>query len=351
LKILVTGTAGFIGYHLAKKLLERGDEVVGIDNINDYYDVNLKYARLAELGIEKKDICSNESTQSKTYINHWFIKMDLADTDAISALFEKEKFDAVCNLAAQAGVRYSIENPHAYIDSNVKGFMNILEACRHNNVKNLSYASSSSVYGLNKSQPFKTSDHTDHPVSLYAATKKSNEMMAHTYSHLYNISTTGLRFFTVYGPWGRPDMAPMLFADAILHDRPIKVFNHGNMSRDFTYVADIVDGIIKVIDNPSQSSEEFNPSHPSPDISSAPYRIYNIGNNAPVQLLDFIKTLEKSIGIEAKKNMMDMQDGDVVSTYADVSGLMNDFDYKPDTDLSDGIGEFVEWYREFYENV
>jgi len=348
LKILVTGTAGFIGYHLALKLLQRGDEVVGLDNINDYYDVNLKYARLDNLGIKKEELEENKLITSKTYPKHKFVKMDLANTNSIYKLFETQKFDAVCNLAAQAGVRYSIQNPHAYIDSNIKGFMNILEACRHNNVKNLSYASSSSVYGLNKSQPFKTSDHTDHPISLYAATKKSNEMMAHTYSHLYNISTTGLRFFTVYGPYGRPDMAPMLFADAILNDRAIKVFNHGNMSRDFTYVDDIVDGIIKVIDNPARSSQNFNPEIPNPDISSAPYRIYNIGNNAPIQLLDFIDTLEKSIGIDAKKNFLPMQDGDVISTYADVDDLIKDFDYKPDTKLSDGIEQFVKWYKEFY---
>lgn len=348
MKILVTGTAGFIGYHLALKLLQRGDTVIGLDNINDYYDVNLKYARLNELGINKNELEDNKLINSKTYPNHKFVKMDLADTNSIYKLFETEKFDAVCNLAAQAGVRYSIENPHAYIDSNIKGFMNILEACRHNDIKNLSYASSSSVYGLNKSQPFKTSDHTDHPISLYAATKKSNEMMAHTYSHLYGICTTGLRFFTVYGPWGRPDMAPMLFADAILNDRAIKVFNHGNMSRDFTYVDDIVDGIIKVIDNPANSSQNFNPENPNPDSSSAPYRIYNIGNNAPVQLLDFIETLEKSIGIDAKKNFLPMQDGDVVSTYADTNDLMKDFGYKPDTKLSDGIEHFVKWYRGFY---
>ena len=352
MKILVTGTAGFIGFHLAQKLLERGDEVVGIDNINDYYDVNLKFARLNELGINKDLIIAETlPVGSSKYKKHKFIKMDLSDTDSIYKLFETEKFDAVCNLAAQAGFRYSIENPHAYIDSNVKGFMNILEACRHNDVKNLSYASSSSVYGLNKSQPFKTGDHTDHPVSLYAATKKSNEMMAHTYSHLYNISTTGLRFFTVYGPWGRPDMAPMLFADAILNDRAIKVFNHGNMSRDFTYVGDIVDGIIKVIDNPAKLSKDFKAENPNPSISSAPYKIYNIGNNAPVSLLDFIKTIETSIGTEAKKNFMDMQDGDVVSTYADTNDLIKDFDYKPDTDLADGIGEFIKWYREFYNNL
>jgi UDP-glucuronate 4-epimerase len=349
MKILVTGTAGFIGFHLALKLLQRGDEVIGLDNINDYYDVNLKYARLEELGIKKEEVLDNKLVSSKTYPKHKFVKMDLSDTNSIYKLFEEEKFDTVCNLAAQAGVRYSLENPHAYIDSNVKGFMNILEACRHNDIKNLSYASSSSVYGLNKSQPFKTSDHTDHPVSLYAATKKSNEMMAHTYSHLYNISTTGLRFFTVYGPWGRPDMAPMLFTDAILNDRAIKVFNHGNMSRDFTYVGDIVDGIIKVIDNPATKTESFDAQNPNPGISSAPYKVYNIGNNAPVQLLDFIETLEKSIGIDAKKNFMDMQLGDVVSTYADTNDLIKDFDYKPDTNLADGIGEFVKWYRGFYK--
>lgn len=351
MKILVTGTAGFIGFHLAKKLLERGDEVLGLDNINDYYDVNLKYARLAELGIfmpsgEIADQVCNDShpeqndrhpeldsgslIQSSKYPNHKFIKANLEDTDTINRLFETENFDAVVNLAAQAGVRYSIENPHAYIQSNVVGFMNVLEACRNYGVKNLAYASSSSVYGLNKEQPFKTTDMTDTPISLYAATKKSNELMAHTYSHLYGIQTTGLRFFTVYGPWGRPDMAPMLFASAISEDRPIKVFNHGRMSRDFTYIDDIVDGIIKVVDNPSA------------------FKIYNIGNNSPVSLMEFIETIEEEIGKTAQKNFMDMQAGDVESTYADTQGLIDDFGYKPDTKLSDGIGEFVNWYKEFY---
>ncbi|MCW8895325.1 NAD-dependent epimerase [Sulfurimonas sp.] len=334
MKILITGTAGFIGYHLAKKLLERGDEVIGLDNINDYYDVNLKYARLNELGIEKEEIQENKLTTSTKYQNHKFIKANLEDQEAINTLFKTEKFDAVCNLAAQAGVRYSIENPHAYIQSNVVGFMNILEACRNFGVKNLAYASSSSVYGLNKEQPFKTTDKTDTPISLYAATKKSNELMAHTYSHLYGIQTTGLRFFTVYGPWGRPDMAPMLFADAILNDRAINVFNHGDMSRDFTYIDDIVDGVIKVIDAQIDNSQL--------------YKLYNIGNNSPVQLLDFIKILEKAIGKEAEKNFMDMQDGDVASTYADVSGLISDFGYKPDTSLENGIGKFVSWYKSFY---
>ncbi len=348
MKILITGTAGFIGFHLAKKLLERGDEVVGLDNINDYYDVNLKYARLAELGIEKDDIKENKLTPSSSSL-HQFIKADLADTETINKLFETEKFDAVCNLAAQAGVRYSIENPHAYINSNVVGFMNILEACRHNGVKNLSYASSSSVYGLNKSQPFKTTDHTDHPVSLYAATKKSNEMMAHTYSHLYDISTTGLRFFTVYGPWGRPDMAPFLFADAILNNRAIKVFNHGNMSRDFTYIDDIVDGIIKVIDNPAKNNKNWNANNPEPDSSSAPYKIYNIGNNAPVNLMEFISKIESAIGTVAEKNFMEIQPGDVESTYADTSALMHDFNYKPFTPLENGVDEFIQWFKTFYK--
>jgi len=329
-KILVTGTAGFIGFYLAKRLLDRGDEVVGLDNINNYYDVNLKYGRLSELGIQEEEVREKGFATSTIYPSHTFIKLDLADSERIEKLFETEKFDAVCNLAAQAGVRYSIENPHAYIQSNIVGFMNILEACRHHGVQNLSYASSSSVYGLNKEQPFKTEDKTDTPVSLYAATKKSNELMAHTYSHLYGIQTTGLRFFTVYGPWGRPDMAPMLFADAILNNRPIKVFNHGKMSRDFTYVDDIVDGIIKVIDKPSE------------------YKVYNIGNNAPVNLMDFIETLENTIGKKAKKNFMEMQPGDVESTYADVSGLIEDFGYKPDTRLTDGISAFIAWYRGFY---
>ena len=339
MKILVTGTAGFIGFHLAKKLLELGHEVIGIDNINDYYDINLKYARLAELGIDRNEIESKKLsninyTLSTKFPLHKFYKANLEDTEAINHIFEVEKFDSVVNLAAQAGVRYSIENPHAYIQSNVVGFMNILEACRNYGVKNLAYASSSSVYGTNTSQPFKTTDMTDTPVSLYAATKKSNELMAHTYSHLYGIKTTGLRFFTVYGPWGRPDMAPMLFTSAITEDRPIKVFNNGEMSRDFTYIDDIVDGIIKVLnDQPS----------------TTPYKVYNIGNNAPVSLMEFIETIENSIGKKAEKNFMPMQDGDVVSTYADVSGLMNDFGYKPDTDLKDGIEQFVKWYKEFYE--
>ena len=351
MKILVTGTAGFIGFHLAKKLLERGDEVVGIDNINDYYDVNLKYGRLNELGIEQESIKDNSLVHSTKYDKHHFAKIDLADKEAMDNLFKEQQFDAVINLAAQAGVRYSLENPHAYVQSNVVGFLNILEGCRNHGVKNLAYASSSSVYGLNSSQPFKTTDTTEHQVSLYAATKKSNEMMAHTYAHLYGIQATGLRFFTVYGPWGRPDMAPMLFTDAILNDRAINVFNNGEMSRDFTYIDDIVDGIVKVIDNPAQPNEEWNSNEPDISTSSAPYRLYNIGNNAPLSLMNFIETIEDALGKEAKKNFMPMQDGDVVSTYADVSGLIEEFGYKPDTALADGIREFVKWYRAFYTSA
>lgn len=349
MKILVTGTAGFIGHSLAKKLLERGDEVVGIDNINDYYDVNLKYDRLEDTGISRNAVDYNKPVQSSIFPNYTFIKLALEDKENLTALFTEKSFDAVCNLAAQAGVRYSIENPDAYIQSNIVGFMNILESCRHNNVKNLCYASSSSVYGLNKSQPFKTSDHTDHPVSLYAATKKANEMMAHTYSHLYGIQTTGLRFFTVYGPWGRPDMAPMLFASAITERRPIKVFNYGDMSRDFTYIDDIVDGIINVIDNPARPNDDWDPHEPNPNSSSASYRIYNIGNNQPVSLMEFIGTIEKALEIEAEKIMLPMQDGDVQSTFADVDELINNFSYKPDTKLEDGISEFITWYREYFQ--
>ncbi len=349
MRILVTGSAGFIGHNLTKKLLQRGDEVVGIDNINDYYDVNLKYGRLQDLGIDIDQIVYGQPIVSSQYDAHRFIKLDLGDREHIDKLFQTEGFDCVCNLAAQAGVRYSLENPYAYIDSNVVGFLNILEGCRNYEVTNLCFASSSSVYGLNKSQPFKTSDHTDHPVSLYAATKKSNEMMAHTYAHLYGIQTTGLRFFTVYGPWGRPDMAPMLFTDAILHDRSIKVFNYGEMSRDFTYIDDITDGVIKVIDNPAKSNKLWDPKAPTPESSSAPYHIYNIGNNQPVSLMKFIEILEEKLGKKAQKKMLPMQPGDVQSTYADVNGLIHDLGYKPDTSLETGIEKFVDWYRQFYK--
>ncbi len=344
----MTGTAGFVGFHLTRELLRLGHEVVGMDSINDYYDTRLKYGRLAELGIDEELIEEGQFVHSSRYPLHKFIKLDLRDRVGMEQLFAKESFDAVCHLAAQAGVRYSLENPYAYIDSNITGFIHILEGCRQNGIKNLSFASSSSIYGLNQSQPFQTSDHTDHPVSLYAATKKSSEMMAHAYAHLYGIAITGLRFFTVYGPWGRPDMAPMLFADAITHNRPIKVFNYGEMSRDFTYIDDIVDGILKVIANPAKADSKWDPKNPTPESSSAPYRIYNIGNNAPVALMDFIETLEKSLGAVAQKEMLPMQNGDVVSTYADTTKMQRDFGYNSKTSLDVGIADFVEWYREFY---
>ncbi len=347
-KILVTGSAGFIGFHLVNALIKRGDEVVGIDNINDYYDVNLKYGRLKAAGIVKEKVDWHVEVRSTLNPLYRFIRMSLVDMEELMALCLREKFDVIVNLAAQAGVRYSIENPHAYIQSNIVGFGNILELARHNNINHLVYASSSSVYGLNKKIPFSTSHNVDHPVSLYAATKKSNELMAHTYSHLYGIPTTGLRFFTVYGPWGRPDMAPMLFTDAILNDRAIKVFNHGDMSRDFTYIDDIVHGLINVIDNPAKLNPKWDASNPEIHSSSAPYKIYNIGNNETVSLTDFIKTIELALGKSAEKKMMDMQAGDVPITYADVSGLVDDFNYKPYTKLTVGIGEFVKWHREFY---
>jgi UDP-glucuronate 4-epimerase len=346
MKILITGTAGFIGFHLAKRLLERGDEVVGLDNINDYYDVNLKYGRLAETGIEKDKIGYGKLAQSNKYPNYKFIKLNLEDKGKIDKLFKEEKFDKVCNLAAQAGVRYSLENPYSYINSNIAGFMNLLEASRFNDIKHLCYASSSSVYGLNKKQPFSTDDNVDHPISLYAATKKADELMSHTYSYLYNIPTTGLRFFTVYGPWGRPDMALFLFTKAILEDKPINVFNYGKMSRDFTYIDDIVEGVVRVIDNPPKPNPEWDGK---PSESSAPYKVYNIGNGSPVKLMDFIEAIEEALGKKAQKNLLPMQPGDVPSTYADTTALEKDLGYKPYTDVKEGIKKFVGWYREFYK--
>jgi len=352
LKILITGTAGFIGSHLAVKLLARGDEIVGLDNINDYYDQNVKYGRLQRGGIietleDGKEIPYGELLTSKTNNKYKFIKLNLEDKDAIMELFKNEKFDAVCNLAAQAGVRYSLTNPDAYMGSNIIGFMNILEACRHNDVNNLSYASSSSVYGLNEELPFSTSHNVDHPISLYAASKKSNELMAHTYSHLFGISTTGLRFFTVYGPWGRPDMALFLFTKAALEGKTIDVFNNGEMLRDFTYIDDIVEGVIRVIDNPAKSHPDWD--HKDPSISTAPYKVYNIGNNNPVKLMDFITAIENKLGTEIEKNMMPIQPGDVPATYADVSDLVEDLDYKPDTPIQEGINNFIDWYLEFFQ--
>jgi UDP-glucuronate 4-epimerase len=348
-KTLITGTAGFIGFHLAKKLLDRGDEIVGLDCINDYYDLKVKYGRLEETGIDKEDIEYNRLVQSSKYSGYRFIQLKLEDAQGVNELFQQEQFDTVINLAAQAGVRYSLENPKAYVDSNIVGFVNILEACRHNGVKHLSYASSSSVYGLNETRPFSVQHNVDHPISLYAASKKSNELMAHTYSHLFGLPTTGLRFFTVYGPWGRPDMALFLFTKAILEGKPINVFNNGMMSRDFTYVGDIVEGVTRVNDNPPTGNADWSGADPDPSTSKAPYTIYNIGNNAPVKLMDFVAIIEKCLGKEAEKNFMPMQPGDVTATYADVQSLIDNLGYQPNTSLETGVSKFVEWYRDFYQ--
>ncbi len=348
-KILVTGAAGFIGHHLCLRLLSEGNEVVGLDNINDYYDVRVKYGRLQRFGIEEESIKWNKILLSSSYPDFSFIRANLEDKQTIDKVFAEGKFDKVCNLAAQAGVRYSLTNPDAYIQSNIVGFLNILEACRHHGVKALSYASSSSVYGLNKKQPFSTKDNVDHPISLYAASKKSNELMAHTYSHLYGLPTTGLRFFTVYGPWGRPDMALFLFTKAILEDKPIQVFNHGKMQRDFTYIDDIVEGIVRVIENPAVADKSWDAAIPDPSCSVAPYKVYNIGNSSPVQLMEFIGALEKKLGKEAKKDFLPLQAGDVPATWADTSNLEADLGYKPSTDVQTGINNFVDWYRQFFQ--
>ena len=348
MKILITGAAGFIGYHLVQQLLARGDEVVGIDSLNDYYDPRLKYGRLTSAGINEADIAYNQPVVSQSQKNYRFVKLKLEDRDAINTLFAAEKFDAVCNLAAQAGVRYSLQNPMAYIDSNVVGFVNILEGCRHHGVQNLSFASSSSVYGLNQEFPFSTHHNVDHPISLYAATKKSNELMAHAYSHLFGIATTGLRFFTVYGPWGRPDMALFLFTKAALEGKPIDVFNNGDLLRDFTYIDDIVEGVVRVMDNQAKGNSGWSGLQPDPSSSSAPYKIYNIGNNQPVKLMDFIRAIETALGKEIQKNFLPMQPGHVHCTYADVSDLVENMNYKPDTPVQKGIDKFVAWYRGFY---
>lgn len=338
MKILVTGAAGFIGSHVSLRLLERGDEVVGIDNLNDYYEVSLKEARLQRV--------KDKAAATGTAFRH--VKMDVEDRAGMAELFKTEKFDKVVHLAAQAGVRYSIENPFAYLDSNMGGFLTILEGCRHNAVKHLVYASSSSVYGANETLPFSVNHNVDHPVSFYAATKKANELMAHTYSHLYNLPTTGLRFFTVYGPWGRPDMALFLFTRAILEGKPIKVFNNGHHMRDFTYIDDIVEGIIRTLDHTAQSNPDWSGKNPDPATSKAPWRVYNIGNSQPVQLSDYISTIEKYLGKTAEKIMLPLQAGDVPDTYADVEALIQDVDYKPATTIETGIGRFVEWYRGYY---
>ena len=332
-KILVTGAAGFIGFHLSQRLLERGDEVVGLDNLNDYYDVTLKKARLEQLLAKP---------------NFRFRFLDLADRVGMAQLFAESSFDKVVNLAAQAGVRYSIKNPHAYVDSNLVGFVNVLEGCRHSNVEHLVFASSSSVYGANQKIPFSVHDNVDHPVSLYAASKKANELMAHTYSSLYGLPTTGLRFFTVYGPWGRPDMALFLFTKAILAGKPIDVFNYGKMKRDFTYIDDIVEGVIRVIDHVAEPNPHWSGQITDPATSYAPYKIYNIGNHQPVELMQFIETLENCLGIKAKKNLLPIQPGDVPSTYADVDALVEDLGFQPNTSIEVGIERFVKWYRSYY---
>jgi UDP-glucuronate 4-epimerase len=333
MKILVTGAAGFIGMHVAERLLARGDEVVGIDNLNGYYDVALKHARLERL---------------REHPGFSFVKIDIADAEAVGKLFRQERMQRVVHLAAQAGVRYSLENPQVYVQSNLVGFANVLEGCRHGKVEHLIYASSSSIYGGNQKMPFAEHDNVDHPISLYAATKKSNELMAHTYSHLFGLPTTGLRFFTVYGPWGRPDMSYFKFTKAILEGRPIEVFNHGKMQRDFTYVDDILEGVIRVLDRPPRARPEFDAMNPDPASSSAPYRIYNIGNHTPVDLMTYINVLERALGREAQKKLLPLQDGDVVATYAQTDALRADIGFAPATSIEEGIGRFVDWYRSYY---
>lgn len=340
MKVLVTGAAGFIGSHVALRLLDRGDDVVGLDNLNDYYDVSLKEARLRRV----------ESAGSAPGAGRFsFVKMDIADRGDIEQLFGDEKFDRVVHLAAQAGVRYSIENPHAYIDSNIVGFLNILEGCRYNEVAQLTYASSSSVYGANETLPFSVHDNVDHPLSLYAASKKANELMAHTYSHLYGLPTTGLRFFTVYGPWGRPDMALFLFTRAILAGEPVNVFNYGRHKRDFTYIDDIVEGVIRILDATAQANLNWDGKHPDPGTSAAPWRVYNIGNNNPVDLVDYIAAIEQALGMKAEQNLLPLQPGDVPDTYANVDALVEDVGYQPATDVRDGIKRFIDWYRDYYQ--
>lgn len=340
MNILVTGAAGFIGFYTSRVLIKKGHNVIGLDNINDYYDTNLKYSRLKELGIKKEEATIfNEICKSEDNIEFSFIRMNLEDREELPKLFKDQNFDVVCNLAAQAGVRYSLENPESYVDSNLVGFLNILECCRNFKIKHLVYASSSSVYGLNKKIPFSTDDNVDNPISLYAATKKSNELMAHTYSHLFKIPTTGLRFFTVYGPWGRPDMAMFLFTDAIINNQPIKVFNYGKMERDFTYIDDIVEGVVRIMEKdtkPRVDNKEL-------------YKVYNIGNNNSVKLLDFIKEIELNLETEAEKNMLPIQPGDVERTWANVDDLIKDYDYRPNTSINHGVKAFVDWYKSYYK--
>ncbi|HRI20240.1 MAG TPA: NAD-dependent epimerase [Panacibacter sp.] len=344
--ILVTGSAGFIGFHTVNRLLSDGNSVVGVDSINDYYDVQLKYARLSEAGITVEE--KNAAAVSNRNPSYTFYQIQLENYESLQKIFDTHQFDYVIHLAAQAGVRYSLINPHAYIQSNIVAFTNLLECCRHHQIKHLEYASSSSVYGLNDEVPFATSQNVDHPISLYAASKKSNELMAHVYSHLFQLPTTGLRFFTVYGPWGRPDMALFLFTKAILENRPIQVFNNGNMQRDFTYIDDIVEGVVRVMEHIPQPNAEWRASASNASSSSAPYKIYNIGNNAPVQLMHFIDAIENELGKKAVKELSPLQPGDVPATYADVIDLVRDIQYRPNTSLSHGVKKFIEWYRKYY---
>lgn len=347
MKVLLTGSAGFIGSFVARRLLKRGDEVVGLDNINEYYDTTLKYDRLKEAGIWEEEVDWYKLTPSHTYEKYRFIRMNLEDRQAMQMLFANEGFDAVINLAAQVGARHSVTNPYAYVESNLNGFINVLEECRRHKVKHLVYASSSSVYGLNANVPFSEKTSIAHPVSLYAASKKSNELMAHAYSRLYGIPTTGLRFFTVYGPWGRPDMSPFLFADAILHNRPIKVFNNGDMLRDFTYIDDIVEGVIRVLDRPAAPNPDWDPEYPDPSSSSAPYRIYNIGNSQPIKLMDFIQAIETACGKEAVKDFLSMQPGDVYQTNADTMLFQQSVGFKPSMDIQEGVNRTVAWLKSY----
>lgn len=351
MKVLITGAAGFIGFHLSERLISSGDSVVGIDNLNDYYDVDLKLARLVELGININGLNWHEFITSQSNSLFKFMRINLEDREEMETLFSSEKFDVVCNLAAQPGVRYSLENPYSYVQSNVVGFLNVLEGCRHNAVKHLVFASSSSIYGLNKKMPLSTKDNVDHPISLYAATKKSNELMAHSYSYLYGIPTTGLRFFTVYGPWGRPDMAIYLFTDAILKGKPINVFNKGNLSRDFTYIGDIVEGLQRILKLPPKGNVEWDGHFPVPNSSKSPYEIYNIGNSKPIQLLDFIRQIENELGLKAEMNMMEMQPGDVEKTFADIDGLIDKINYHPDTTIEFGIKKFVDWFKSYHAYI
>lgn len=349
MNILITGSAGFIGFHVANTFLQAGNQVIGIDNLNHYYNVALKHGRLHAAGIDTSNLLYNTPIQSTVHPNYSFYVLNLEDYNALQQLFSDNQFDIVIHLAAQAGVRYSVTNPHAYINSNMLGFLNILECCKQFPVKHLVYASSSSVYGMNNTETFSTADPVDHPISLYAATKRSNELMAHVYSNMYHLPATGLRFFTVYGPWGRPDMALSLFTKAILEEKPIDVYNNGNMLRDFTYIDDIVEGIVRVANHPPKGEAEHFAKTPDPSFSYAPFKIYNIGNNQPVKLLDFIDIIEKTVGKKAIKNFMPLQPGDVYKTYADVTPLIEELGYKPATSIEYGVEQFISWFREFYK--